>query len=279
MSGRMILFEKLGRDGLTDETTTLLSAATPPPRDGAGRNAFGFSGSAQKIATLVHRRLRDDILSLALKPGTVVSENELSAVYGIGRTPVREALLRLSDEGLVEVVPKSGTRVTRIPASRLPEAILVRKSLEDITTRAAAECASISDLMGLRMLIQRQREAAEQANEAAFHAADEAFHAQIARAAGYPGIWVLVQQVKAQVDRYRRLTLPQKGRMARVQKDHEAVLAGLEARDCAAAAAAMAAHIDQLRLDIGAIRSLHPDYFTDETDADRRSDMRESSGG
>ncbi|PRD45962.1 GntR family transcriptional regulator [Phyllobacterium phragmitis] len=231
------------------------------------------------MATAVHKRLRDDILALTLKPGTVVSEKELSVAYGIGRTPVREALLRLSDEGLVEIVPKSGTRVTRIPAHRLPEAILVRKSLEDITTRSAAERASVSDLMSLRMLIQRQTEAAERADEEAFHAADEAFHAEIARAAGYPGIWSLVQQVKTQLDRYRRLTLPQEGRMTRVQDDHAAILAGLEARDADAAAAAMAAHIDQLRLDIAAIRDSYPDYFADEGDFDGRWPQGAPGGG
>ncbi|KXF79478.1 GntR family transcriptional regulator [Paramesorhizobium deserti] len=227
------------------------------------------------MATAVHKRLRDDILALILKPGTVVSEKELSAAYGIGRTPVREALLRLSDEGLVEIIPKSGTRVTPIPTHRLPEAILVRKSLEDITTRAAAERASVSDLMSLRMLIQRQTEAAERGDEEAFHTADEAFHAEIARVAGYPGIWSLVQQVKTQLDRYRRLTLPQEGRMARVQSDHEAILAGIEARDADAAAAAMAAHIDQLRLDMATIMKNYPDYFADEGEFDG---WREATG-
>lgn len=239
----------------------------------AGRTTRGRSAGAvrslaardaQKIATRIHRRLRDDIISLRLAPGTVVSEKELAEAYRTGRTPIREALLRLSDEGLVEIVPKSGTRVTRIPAARLPEAIIVRKALEDITTRAAANRASTSDLMGLRAVLQRQHEAAEAADESAFHAADEAFHAEIAMVAGYPGIWSLVQQVKTQVDRYRLLTLPQEGRMARVGRDHAAILEGLEARDPDAAAAAMAGHLDQLRLDIDVIRESYPDYFADE---------------
>jgi len=240
-----------------------------------GRTVAAASGSpslpivsTQKLATQIHARLRADILSLRLAPGAFVSEKELSHAYLTGRTPIREALLRLADEGLVEIVPKSGTRVTKIPASRLPEAIIVRKALEDITTRAAAERAATSDLMGLRVLLQRQLEAAEAGDEMAFHEADEAFHAEIATMAGYPGIWELVQQVKAQVDRYRLLTLPETGRMARVQRDHAAVLAGLEARDPAAAAAAMSAHIDQLRLDIDVIRSRYSDYFADEEAGD-----------
>jgi DNA-binding GntR family transcriptional regulator len=232
-------------------------------------SGFAATVNAPKIATRIHNRLRDDIVALRLEPGAVVSEKELSLTYGAGRTPVREALLRLADEGLVEIVPKSGTRVTRIPASRLPEAIIIRKALEDVTTRAAAERATTSDLMELGVILQRQWEAAEANDETAFHAADEMFHAGIAIAAGYPGIWTLVQQVKTQVDRYRLLTLPEEGRMSRVQKDHADVLAALRARNADAAAAAMAAHLDQLRLDIDTIRGRYPDYFADEEVGDQ----------
>jgi DNA-binding GntR family transcriptional regulator len=211
----------------------------------------------------VHQRLRDDILSLALKPGTTVSENELALTYGVGRTPVRESLLRLEAEGLVEIVPKSGTQVTLIPTAQLPQAIVIRKALEEVAVRAAASRASVSDLMGLRVLLQRQSEAASAGDEAAFHAADEDFHAAIAEMAGYPDIWTLVQQVKVQVDRFRRLTLPQRGRMVRVQGDHAAIAAALEARDPEAAARAMAAHLDGLQLSIDEIRRTYPDFFAD----------------
>ncbi len=218
----------------------------------------------QKMATSVYLRLREDILSLALEPGAAVSEKELALSYGISRTPVREALLRLADEGLVEIVPKSGTVVTRIPVSRMPEAIVIRTALEQVNVRAAARQASLSDLMGLRMLLQRQLEAAETGDEEAFHAADEAFHAAIAEAAGYPGIWELVQQVKLQVDRYRRLTLPQEGRMARVCSDHAAILAAIEGRDGDAAASAMAGHLATLQSSIDEIVKAYPGYFIEE---------------
>lgn len=246
------------RDIATDAPT---AQALPLP--GQNRRNLPHPRNNQKIATLVHQRLREDILSLALKPGSTVSEKELSLAYGVGRTPVREALLRLADEGLVEVVPKSGTVVTRIPMAKLPQAIVIRKALEDVAVRAAATRASKSDLLGLRMLLARQSEAAAVGDEAAFHAADEGFHAAIAEAAGYPEIWSLVKQVKVEVDRYRRLTLPQTGRMVRVQRDHAAVADALEARNAEAASRAMAAHLDTLRLSLEEIRRIYPDYFAD----------------
>ena len=65
------------------------------------------------------------------------------------------------------------------------------------------------------------------------------FHATIAEVAGYPGIWTLIQQVKVHVDRYRRLTLPQEGRIARTIAEHETILDAIEAHDPARARTAM----------------------------------------
>jgi DNA-binding GntR family transcriptional regulator len=201
-------------------------------------------GRSATAAARVHERLREDILSLALPPGSSLSENDLARSFGVSRTPVREALLRLSDENLVEIVPKSGTTVSRIPYAKLGEAIVIRRALEEVAVRKAAERASKSQITGLHAIIERQREA-ELANDAeAFHNADEALHAAIAEAAGYPGIWVLVRQVKFHVDRFRRLTLPQVGRIARVIEEHEAVVDAIARHDGEAALRAMDHHLD-----------------------------------
>ena len=70
------------------------------------------------------------------------------------------------------------------------------------------------------------------------------FHATIAEVAGYPGIWTLIQQVKVHVDRYRRLTLPQQGRIAQAIGEHEAILAAIEAHDPPGARIAMESHLE-----------------------------------
>ena len=197
------------------------------------------------------------------QPGEAVSEKEIAAAYGVSRTPVREALLRLADDQLIDIVPQSGTFVARIPLAALPEAILVRKSLEQLTAGLAAEHANRDDVARLQETLEAQRRAATEENRDLFHDADEAFHAGIAAAAGYPGIWTLIQQVKLQVDRYRRLTLPVPGRMAQVVKEYKPILAAVTAHDSVRAAAAMAAHLDGLRASIGDVRDLNPNYFVD----------------
>ncbi len=183
-------------------------------------------------------------MSLRLKPGDPISEKEVAARYGVSRTPVREAIQRLADERLVEIFPQSGTFVARIPYGDLPEAMVIRKALETASVRLATEKATRSQLLALATIVEQQREAAEANDRGAFHRADEAFHAKIAEISGFPGIWRQVLQVKVQVDRYRRLTLSQEGRMAQVIADHERILAGITAGNPQDAEIGMALHLD-----------------------------------
>src|SRR6202048_1987428 len=228
-----------------------------PPRPGGSR------ARANNTAHLVYRELRDDIVSMRRQPGQPIVEKEIALARGVSRTPVREARLRLADEDLVDIFPQSGTFVARIPASALPEAILMRTALEQTTARLAAERAHAGQVARLHELLDMQGRVEARGDRARFHAADEAFHAAIAEAAGHPGIWRFIEQVKIQVDRYRRLTLPVPGRMRRVLAEHAAIVGASEAHDGPGAAAAMAAHLENLCASIRDVRDLNPDYFVD----------------
>jgi len=216
-----------------------------------------------RAPALIYADLRAQILSLERRPGEPVLESRIASAYGVSRTPAREAVLKLADEGLIEIFPQSGTFVARIPLAALPEAMVIRKSLEETSARFAAQRASRSQVFAMGAILRRQREAEFEGDRDAFHSADEAFHAAIADSGGYPGIWKLVQQVKVHLDRYRRLTLPQAGRMSRVIAEHSAILTTIEAGDPVGAALAMAEHLDGLVAGIPDIRRLNPDYFAE----------------
>jgi DNA-binding GntR family transcriptional regulator len=216
---------------------------------------------APRNSQLVYRDLFHAIISMELVPGSPILEREITQRYGISRTPVREAVLRLAKDRLVDVVPKSGTFVSRIPFSDVREAIIARQALEAVTVRAASEKASESQIMELRAIVQRQRETAEAGQEEAFHHADDAFHAAIAVAARLPGIWGMIQQIRIQVERYRRLTLPQPGRMMMVVGEHGDVLDAMARRNGDEAVGCMTLHLNKLKLDTAVFRDLWPDYF------------------
>lgn len=226
----------------------------------AGQRRVGRPRTAT-AASQISAGLRTELVSMRRRPGEPILEAEIALSYGVSRTPVREAILKLSDEGLVEIFPQSGIFVSRIPLAALPEAIIIRKALEETTARSAAERATSSQILGLRSVLERQREASTAGDREAFHEADEAFHATIADVAGYPGIWKLIQQVKVHVDRYRLLTLPQLGRMPQVIAEHEFVMAAIEDHDPAAAGSAMAQHLERLLRDISDTQSINPEFF------------------
>ena len=238
--------------------TKSTEATVRPTAAGGRRNGRPRAATA---SARIYSDLRSQLVSLQRRPGEAVSEAEIALSYGVSRTPVREAILKLSDEGLLEIFPQSGIFVSRIPIAALPEAIIIRKALEETTARLAAERATTSQILNLRSILERQREADAADDRDAFHHADELFHATIAEVAGYPGIWTLIQQVKVHVDRYRRLTLPQQGRIARTILEHEAILGAIEAHDAPAAGIAMQAHLERLLGDISATQNINPEFF------------------
>ena len=218
------------------------------------------------MASVVFRELRDEIVSMRRKPGEAIAEKQIAESYGVSRTPVREAVLRLADDGLVEVFPQSGTYVSRIPLYRLPEAIVIRKALEEGTVRYAASRASAADIRALHANLELQERMQAEGDHEGFHQSDEAFHALLAEISGYPGFWTVIQQVKVQVDRCRRLTLPGPGRMIQVMAEHAAVVEAIAAHDPERAVKSIAAHLDGLQTAVDAVSASHSQYFTNVPD-------------
>jgi DNA-binding GntR family transcriptional regulator len=241
-----------------------LKKTEPTIRSPAAHRRNGRPRTAT-AASRIYSDLRAELVSLRRLPGEAVSEAEIALSYGVSRTPVREAILKLSDEGLLEIFPQSGIIVSRIPVTALPEAIIIRKALEETAARLAAERATSSQILALHSILERQREANAAKDGDAFHQADEMFHAAIADVAGYPGIWKLILQVKVNVDRYRRLTLPQSGRITQVIAEHEVILRAIETHEPSAAGIAMDSHLERLLADISATRSVNPEFFEEQS--------------
>lgn len=260
----------------------MLGGATANHRTGQGRlpGTVSSRGRERPVPAAVRIRddLRDAIASLRLRPGAAILEKDLAQIYGVSRTPVREAIAKLVQEGLVSVFPQAGTFVSRIPLHELPETLVIRSSLEATSARLAASHGSETGFAAVAAVLDAARKAASDGDEDAFHRADEAFHAAIAEAAGYPKLWQIVQQVKVQVDRFRRLTLPQAGRFARVLAEHEAVFQAIVNRDAAAASAAMEGHIGGLLADLDAIARAHPDCFDVAPPAGRDASLPSTAG-
>ena len=229
-----------------------------PPDAIAGLTPLGPRRSAADHA---YDRLRDAVITLALPPGTLLSRAALADRLGVSQTPVREALIRLQAEGLIEVVPHAATRVARIDLDSAREALFLRLALElEIVRRlAAAPAAGLAPT--LRAEVARLGALLVQGDQDGFAAADDGFHAILYAAAGVPGLWTLMRRRSGHLDRLRRLDLPSPGKGRRVLDDHAAVADAIIAGAPAAAEAALRRHLSGTVADIDRIRAASPGYF------------------
>ena len=212
-------------------------------------------------ADAIYEQLYDAIERLALVPGTPLQEKVLTEQFGVSRTPVREALIRLGEDGLVDIFPQSGTFVSRVPVNSIPEAVILRQALEDAAIERTATIAGPADIDRLDAVLARQRILAGLGELDGFHEADEAFHETIATIAGFTAMPRLLRQIKVQINRARRLTLPVEGRMQHVLSEHEAIRDAVARHDVAGARSALKAHLSAVIPDVGWLRQRYPDYF------------------
>ncbi|WP_329454908.1 GntR family transcriptional regulator [Streptomyces sp. NBC_01497] len=217
----------------------------------------------------VHEQLRARIIALDLEPGAALSENDLAAELGVSRTPVRESLILLGDEGLVDVYPQLGTFVARIRLGDIASAQFVREALECAALRDAVGRATPRDVTDLRRLLRAQRDAAEDGDMDAFFLGDEDFHARLMAVGGHASAWPVVAQAKAQLDRARRLSLPLTQQLPLLIGQHTAVVDRLEAADGSAAEESLRDHLRLVFGDVEKIRGTRPDLFTEDGETAR----------
>jgi DNA-binding GntR family transcriptional regulator len=213
-------------------------------------------------APQVLEKLRDAILSLDLVPGTVLARQELADHFGVSQTPVREALLRLSEEGLVDVFPQHATLVSRIDIAAARQAHFLRRSIElELVHQLALEApAGLVEQMKATIAQQAALSAAQRYGD--FVGADRAFHRLMYEAGGVPTLWEMVGRVSGHVDRLRRLHLPTAGKTEAILRDHRAIVRGIEAKDPAAAQAALRKHLSGTLSAVDEICRQYPDYVT-----------------
>ena len=192
----------------------------------------------------IYEKIRNMIISGKLKPGDPINEIAIAEALGVSRTPVREAVKRISDEGLVRVLAQTGTFVASISRADLEGAYFIRRALEMESARKAAENMTPEAEELLEDNISAHRAAISRGRYARAIQLDDVFHRSIAEICGYPVIWRAIDISKAQMDRGRYLAIPKAGYGKKTIEQHEAILDALKTRDSASAALAMERHLE-----------------------------------
>ena len=222
-------------------------------------------GETPVSAATIYETIRRDIVRMRLRPGERLSENELGLRFGTSRTPVREAIVRLVDDGLIEVWPQRGTFVSRISLRAIKRARFVRNALELGIIREAAEHGLPEvALKEAERAIAEQREAGNDPNR--FTDADDKFHRTFANAIGYGDIWSIVESQKTQFDRIRFLSLPDVTPVDLLIGQHRIILDAVTARDADTAEKTLRLHLSIVVETTVALMRTNPDLINDDAD-------------
>lgn len=210
-----------------------------------------------------HTLLQNAIISSKLPPGQVLKERELCDILSISRTPIREALLRLQEDGLVEIFPQAGTYVSRISIEAVHESQFIRVALEMATVGYAARHGTPEWQTKTRRLVEKYKQALEWDDFDELFDLDEQFHRSIAEFRFRDRLWKMTNSAKAHMDRVRRLSLPYRDRRLAIAAEHTAVLDAIITREEAQAVEAMRRHLNTVFRDLERVRTEHGEYFVD----------------
>ena len=222
------------------------------------RTLDNFQGSLTDRTFLA---IREAIMELNFLPGEIIRKHDICNTLGVSRSPVSEALAKLRNEGLVEVVPQSGTFVSRFSLQDIKEGAFLREAIELACIEILASNISEQQLIDLNRNLKLQKVLAESDDYQGFYQLDAKMHGMIMDFTGYKNLAKVTKTGWVQVDRARQLLLPVDGRLKKAFQEHRAVIKALEQNDVALAREKMRTHLNQLILLLTPLEKKHPHLF------------------
>jgi DNA-binding GntR family transcriptional regulator len=219
--------------------------------------------SSNSLNDVTYDAIKKDIMNMTLEPGMNVSVQKLSERYGVSRTPVREAIVRLQQSGLVEVYPQRKTVVSKIDLDRVSEELFIRTSLESaVVDKFIRRC---SELVGdtMQELINKQKKYMDKEYFTEFYSKDNRFHQLIFETAGQVLAWRTIEDVVSHYSRIRILHGKING-VASIINVHEKMLAAVRKRDSEVMRKAVMEYFDNLLEQIRSMSKQYPHFFSND---------------
>jgi GntR family transcriptional regulator, rspAB operon transcriptional repressor len=217
--------------------------------------------NTNSLNDVTYDAIKKDIMNMTLEPGMNVSVQKLSERYGVSRTPVREALVRLQQSGLVEIYPQRKTVVSKIDLDRVCEELFIRTSLEfSVVDRFMRRC---SELVGdaMQELINKQKKYMDKEHFGEFFSKDDRFHQLIFETAEQPLSWETIENIASHYNRIRILHGKING-VASIIDGHEKMLAAVRKRDSEAMRKAVMEYSDNLLEQVKSMAKQYPHFFS-----------------
>lgn len=216
---------------------------------------------SRQAAVQIHEILRSRILSVDLVPGTTLSRAALQMEFGVSQTPVRDALMRLEEEDLIDVYPQHATVVARIDSRHARQAQFLRMAVELEAIQRVTDATPRETAQRLATVLRQQEAVADPATYDAFDEFDRQFHHVLYEDAGVPELWSVTRRQSVHLDRLRRLNLPMPGKMQDVLTAHQNIVRSVGSGDVLSATQALRQHLSGTLALIDVISAKYPDYI------------------
>lgn len=218
----------------------------------------------QQGRSIAYNRLKDAIQYLEIMPGSMLNEGELIETMGMSRTPIREALIRLSEEYLVNIFPQSGTYVAGISFELAREVAYMRHLLDkDVSVKLCRDKAKLGDIVDEQLYFMR---AAIKKNDVVeYIKQDNRFHGIMFKYSGHGMIWNIISNSRAHYNRVLMLDLARPGKLKSSLDEHIEMIKAIETGDELGLELILDNHHDH-NMDKEfeqEIRTLYPQYFKD----------------
>jgi transcriptional regulator, GntR family len=161
----------------------------------------------QPVNQQIYRILRRDIVHCLIPPGTPLSEKEVSVRFDVSRQPVREAFIKLAENGLIQIRPQRGSYVNKISMTQVRNGCFVRQAIECAVVRRAGSMINDEQLYQLEQNLNQQRVAVERQQLNDFFQLDDEFHQKLSLIADCQLAWDTIENIKATIDRVRYMSL------------------------------------------------------------------------
>ena len=222
-----------------------------------------YTVQVSSVQEMVYRTLRDKIVSMELKPGTIISTQEIADSMSVSRTPVREAFIRLQREELLDVAPQRSTMVSKINMDRVYQERFIREALEIEAMQKVVEVATAESLNRMRRNIEKQYAAIAEQRYIDFLELDNAFH-QAAFTETHEDLGrSIVQQMNGHYDRIRLISAWEGQIVSAAMQEHERYVDYIERKDTARARKLLRTHLQALRVQEEILLTNWSEYFSD----------------
>jgi DNA-binding GntR family transcriptional regulator len=211
----------------------------------------------RQLKDSVYLKLRQEIVTATLPPGYVLREAELAARFGVSKTPLREAFVRLEKDGFVQIAPYRSAVVTGYSQQDLREIYEVRELLEGQCAREAAVSIATEDLAALNRIVRDSAAAFEAGDTGRLTALLDEFDVVLYAQSRNGRITAMLENIRDHVTRIGRLTVAIPGRMGTSVQEHQAIYGAIVQRDGPRAETLMRQHILSVMAD--QLASLDPD--------------------